>query len=300
MSELHQKLENLRNELEGLQSEIKITEEKNELYTGGLVKSLIEARLETQKISESIIHQRILCLEAEIAGLPILDYQVISVPSSEPNLELANNLFQELVTQQTEIETAQKDADLYTGGLVHSMKLAAVSTKEQTFAMLQQRYYVAKYGLAFTANSNSKNSSNGITGHDQIRISNSHQSNIDPGVGIIDTRIISKRYDKADYEEHIWCDFEHRAIGLEKPTRAIKGVLRFNDLFGETQLSLNWTVDHDVNPDQVFASRGVGFEYSKYDSAHKWVNSKNVRDIAMEFIVTNIIYQDGTRIDYTQ
>jgi hypothetical protein len=81
---------------------------------------------------------------------------------------------------------------------------------------------------------------------------------------------------------------------LKKAARAIKGVLHFQDLFGETRMRVNWTIDEPLAPSDVYVEKGTGFEYNMFMNDHQWVNSTDLANMKAAFVVTNIIYQDGT------
>jgi hypothetical protein len=85
--------------------------------------------------------------------------------------------------------------------------------------------------------------------------------------------------------------------GLNKATRAIKGVLQFQDLFGETKMKVNWTIDRPLSPGNVYVERGTGFRYNMFMSDHQWVNATDPSNMKASFAVTNILYQDGTTQD---
>ena len=67
---------------------------------------------------------------------------------TNPNPELAEHLQSEIQLMKQEIEIDKNEASKYSGGLILSMKLMTIATKEQSLAALQQKYLTVKYGLS--------------------------------------------------------------------------------------------------------------------------------------------------------
>lgn len=132
-------VENLRGELKITQEKIVSAQSKDSQLSGGLVKSLISARIEILETNKALLEQRINAIEI---GSPVKVVTEISQVDSE----LASALELEINQERLKLEIEQAEAANY-GGLVGAMKAAAVATKEQTLAMLEQRFLVAKYGL---------------------------------------------------------------------------------------------------------------------------------------------------------
>ncbi|RSC25290.1 hypothetical protein EGT09_02260 [Pseudomonas putida] len=130
----------LHTELANTQADLSQAKAKDASLSGGLVKALVAVRVEILETNAALLQQRINALES---GGPV--EQVTRVSAVDP--ELAKKLESEISSVRQDLIEAQTDA-LAHGGLVGAMKAAAVATKEQTLAMLQQRYLVAKYGLA--------------------------------------------------------------------------------------------------------------------------------------------------------
>ncbi len=84
------------------------------------------------------------------------------------------------------------------------------------------------------------------------------------------------------------------AKGLDKPARAIKGVLIFTDLFGEQKFGLNWTIDKPIAPGAAYVEKGSGFKYNQFNDAHQCILNTEKDNLKVKFRVDNILYQDGT------
>jgi len=278
----------MRSDLGALQSEIRSAEEKNAKYAGGLVKALIELRLETLKNTEALMKERILALES---GARI----EITVPGTEPDPDLAKQLAEEVEEQERKLEMARQEAARYSGGLVAAMKSSTVATSEQTLAMLNQRRLAAKYGLHIATvqtPADSGSSSTVLPSRNSTGVAES-----DAGSQIVEVRLLRKQFTKQKYQEYIFFDLEFTASGLDKPARAIKGVLHLQDLFGEAKMNIGWTIEEPVQPLQTVVEKGTGFEYNQFKDAHQWVRSTELEDMTASMTVRSILYQDGTRVD---
>jgi len=137
-------VEALRSEAARLSTEIEEATEKDAQYSGGLIKGLIGVRLETLKITQELVNQRIQAIEI---GSPVT--QVTA--SSSPDPARAASLAAEIARAEADLEEARQEAALYSGGLVAAIKHSTVATQEQTLAMLRQHFVLAKYGLAYPA-----------------------------------------------------------------------------------------------------------------------------------------------------
>lgn len=120
----------------------------------------------------------------------------------------------------------------------------------------------------------------------------------DPAERIILVDILGKRYDSIDYQDYVFFDLRYTAKELDKPARAIKGKMLFQDLFGEPRLALGWTIDDPLSPGQTREERGTGFEYNQFMDDHQWARATATKDMKAVLHVNSIIYADGTRRDF--
>jgi hypothetical protein len=132
----------LRSELIQTNQELALANTTAASY-GGLIKSLAVARVEILKTNGALLEQRIQAIES---GAKLK----VEVPATQPNEVLAASLSNEIATAKTAIALEKVDAAQY-GGLIQAIRLSTVATKEQTLAMLEQRYLSAKYGLALAS-----------------------------------------------------------------------------------------------------------------------------------------------------
>ncbi|MGB7292610.1 MAG: hypothetical protein WBD99_10600, partial [Thermodesulfobacteriota bacterium] len=132
----------LKGELEQIQTDIVDAEKIDQQYEGGLIKLLIETRLEILKTNKALLEQRINSIES---GSPVTTETFVT--NADP--ELAGKIQKEIDSVNKELQNAKSEAKQYSGGLIYALKQSSVATYEQTVAMLKQRYLIAKYGLAF-------------------------------------------------------------------------------------------------------------------------------------------------------
>lgn len=143
----------LKVELEDINQQISAANAENDKYDSGLIKTLIDTRTEALKLTKTLIDQRIRAIEY---GAPIEQkYSSIAI-----NEELGEPIKAKMAQLQSEIDAEQSEADRYTGGLIRTMKLASIATKEQSMAMLQHQYIMATYGIYSDINAQSTNQKN--------------------------------------------------------------------------------------------------------------------------------------------
>lgn len=120
---------------------------------------------------------------------------------------------------------------------------------------------------------------------------------------LVQVSISNKRYapqnlSYGQYEDHIWFDVTYMAGALGKPTRALKGLLSFSDLFGEIKFQLNVTLNERLEPGRPFVQNGIGFTYNQFMQDHQWMLSTSEADMKISFLVTNVIYADGSSEEF--
>jgi hypothetical protein len=110
---------------------------------------------------------------------------------------------------------------------------------------------------------------------------------------LIQVEIRNKRYQQAEYEGYIWWDAVYEPVGLTKPTRAIKGVLEFADLFGEVHFLLKVVINDPMQPGKALATPGIGFKFNQFMGDHKWMHATDISNMKVRFRTQSIIYADG-------
>jgi len=139
--EEQQQLTALKQQLEIVQQEVAAAKEQRGNYTGGLIRALIDVRLEVLKVNEALLDQRVQAIES---GAKIT--MVVQATKDDPIR--AAQLTAEIEAQKAKLAQAKAEADRYSGGLLQGLSLMSVATVGNTIAMLEQQYLLAKYGLA--------------------------------------------------------------------------------------------------------------------------------------------------------
>lgn len=123
----------------------------------------------------------------------------------------------------------------------------------------------------------------------------SHQQTLGPTSDqLVALTVSSKRFDAGDYEEHVWFDCIYTLSNTAKPTRAVKGLLEFADLFGDVKFRIQATVNEPLTPGKPLTQSGIGFTYNQFMAEHQWMLATNLSDMSCSFKVLNALYADGT------
>ncbi|MFB2814148.1 hypothetical protein ACE014_09910 [Shewanella xiamenensis] len=154
--EEQQQVSSLKQELQKVDTDIGIEATELAQYSGGLIKNIKQIRLETLKLTRDIVNQRIQAIES---GAKV----TITVPVTQPSIERATALLSEIDQAKAQLAVAKENASRYSGGLVAALSLSTVATQEQTLAMLEQQYLVAKYGLSFAPFTAAENNARGAS-----------------------------------------------------------------------------------------------------------------------------------------
>jgi len=135
----------LKTDIAELRSEITATEAESARYSGGLVKALVESRLQTLRQTLAMLEQRD---KAFTFGLR-LRYMVDGKPFQLPTdiKQQLPELEQELRENESKIRDQEQEVAKYSGGLVQALSLSTLATMKQTQAMLNQRRLAVKYEL---------------------------------------------------------------------------------------------------------------------------------------------------------
>ena len=142
-SSIAQTSDTLSSELLSIEQQITDTQAKVELYDGGLIKGLAEARLEALLLSKILVENRI---NAASSGAVVM----VTVPAIQPDDARAKQLLGEMASAQQRIDEAENEA-AQAGGLIQALALSRGETERLTLAQLQMGYLQAKYGIAFPA-----------------------------------------------------------------------------------------------------------------------------------------------------
>jgi hypothetical protein len=120
---------------------------------------------------------------------------------------------------------------------------------------------------------------------------------------IFDVVVSHKQFERRNPEDdkfrsYMWYDCTYHPKSLLKPTRAVKGVLEFSDLFGDVRFRMQVTLNERIEPDIPFETKNVGFEFNEYQDDHMWMHATDTKDMAVSFKVLSVMYADGTTEQY--
>lgn len=113
---------------------------------------------------------------------------------------------------------------------------------------------------------------------------------------LIGVQLLGKRVDTND--DMIIFDLHFYVAALDRPARAIKGSLLLNDLFGETKMSIGWTLEKPPQQGKSTRDNTSGFSYNRFMEKHQWVAATAIQDIKPVFRVSSVIFADGSKADY--
>jgi len=276
----------VKQDLLNIKQQIKEATEKSNQYTGGLIKSLVDLRIELLQINKSILEGKKISQNRNF--------------TTKPDNKKANEIFEDLVSLKKEIDDKKKESDGYRGGLIKAMLESAIATSETSLAMLQAEYYKSKYGIYWMPQA--KVSSSNVDQPKSKKVTSrakNKSKNISTSNKFLVPMLVDKRYQARDFsagisDSSIWFDIEWDTSKLVKPIRAIKGVVVLSDLFDEEKFRIGWTINNELIPGQNFAENGMGFEYNQFRDSHKWVRQTDIKDIKISYEVKSVIYKDGS------
>jgi len=110
--------------------------------------------------------------------------------------------------------------------------------------------------------------------------------------------VTNKRLSTQGYDDYVRFDISFNPTNLSKPARAVKGTFIFADLFSEVQYRVSYTIDDAIHPNSPFLAEGIGIEYNQFMDTHRWLNSTDLEDMTIWFVVDSILYEDGERQDF--
>lgn len=115
--------------------------EELEKFSGGLIRVVVEMRVEVGQLSLALLRQRQMLLSYGMA----LPASRMSVAAESP--ESLSDIDDEIRRKTTEIENTEAEARRYTGGLIQVTLLMRAETEKLTLAMLEQKRLSLKYQI---------------------------------------------------------------------------------------------------------------------------------------------------------
>jgi len=276
----------LKNEIAGLEQQIKDTRIESEKYAGGLIKVLLDSRIQILEHTKAMLEQRLAAGNYRVK----INYTVEGkeyVPSANKD-EILKNLESEALGVTQEIGKAQDEADQYSGGLIRVMKLSAVATYQQQLAMLEMKRCALIYDIplfAFEKESTVPAKSPNIPTEESL-------AEID---SMFEVKLIGKRVFEANYSDHLGFNLlltNH----TEKDIKAVQGILIFTDLFDSEINQIRLTFERNVPAGQTIKNNDYSMELNQFDSEDQRLRTIDIKNLKMRFEVHGIIFKDGSTI----
>lgn len=278
----------LKEELVTISKQIEQAQSESEKYTGGLIKTLIDSRIATLKLTKALVDQRIAAIKT---GAKLR----IEAPATPVQPDEAVALAKEIESIDQRIDKTQQNADQYSGGLIQAQLLSTIATMLETRALTEQRMLTAKYGLGRPQISGVRQTEANAKPTTEQKPSKAKPPASEQIIGVT---ILNKLFSEKKYGHGIYFDLKFTAANLEKPARAIKGSLLINDLFGETIMAIKWPLNNPIAPNESQTEAGTGFDYNQFKSEHQRVRDTSIENLRASFRVESILYEDGTRQDF--
>ena len=104
-----------------------------------------------------------------------------------------------------------------------------------------------------------------------------------------------KGFQKVNYQDYLTYGFaiENKS---DKPIRAIKGTLRFTDLFDDEISSIRFTYDDPVGVGEI-AKWNAQTDYNQFDSDDAKLKNKDLEDLKVVWEPIKIIFEDGSSLE---
>lgn len=133
----------LEADLSKLREKITATRNEASVYEGGLIRSLIDARLQVLANTEAMLEQR----RTAIIRFINLDYTIDGKPVPPLTEKEMGDLTADMEAAKAEISSAKEESALYSGGLLKVMAETRVMIGQLTLSTLELRYLSAKWGV---------------------------------------------------------------------------------------------------------------------------------------------------------
>lgn len=274
----------IQEDLKRINKQIEEAKDESAKYVGGLIKTLIESRIQILKYSKSMLEQRMLSKNYNIALNYTLDGTPFQLPENKD--DMLKEIEREAIQTLKEKEALKAEADRYSGGLIKATKLSTVAMKEQQLAMLGLKRISLLYDIPMFVSSVDKPAREAVT-------SPTSEDDISK---LITLRIINKSVFEADYREHLGMEFTY-TNNSQKTIKAFTGVMHFKDVFDREILPVKMTVDNFIiKPGQTVTDKNKSLELNKLNAAHNRLKTIKLENLKVDFEVEAILFTDGTKI----
>jgi hypothetical protein len=286
----------LQKDISAVEQQIKSAETESAKYSGGLIKTLIDSRIQIYKNAKAMMEMK---HAAGKYGISLkFDVQGKTYAPPPNKSELLQQVESEALQLVKEKEALQKDADRYGGGLIKVTKQASIATMEQQLALLEMKRCSLVYDIPFlVASTNDGNKAEDATSAKSALLAastskseKSEKSEIDK---MITVRLNRKWVFEANYSDNLGLDLTYQN-NTEKPIKAFQGVIIFKDLFDNQIQGVRFTVEMTIPPGQTIRDSGKSIELNKYSQEDNRLRTIEAENLHLECQIKTIMFTDGS------
>jgi hypothetical protein len=278
----------IKNEISKLEQTIVKAKADSAKYAGGLVKALLDSRIEIYEHTKAMLEQRLAAGNNRIALKYTMDGKEYVPPADKAKIVL--DLENEASSVTKEIEAAQKDADRYSGGLVLAMKLSTVATLQQQFAMIEMKRSALVFDIPLYAFWGKVAPPVSVQQKEQPK---GTPAEID---GMFDVKLTGKHVFEANYSDHLGFDFAF-SNHTDKDIKAVKGIAYFTDLFDIEFHKISFTMEKAVPAGKSINNSDYSIDLNKFDEKDNRLRSIGMDNLKFRFKVLSIIFKDGSIVN---
>lgn len=282
----------LESRLSGLSAELAAARKASSEYSAGLIKTLIDARVEILRTNSDLLRQRLDAIR--VGARPN-----IMVVATAPNPNRSSEIAKQIASTTREIEAQEAESAKYSGGLVKAIADSSVATGRLTLAMLQLEQTKAELGIAWMPALLAEKGSGSVPAVRPPPQTASTDTVTGKPIKLVPA-VTGKRYVESNwkagtYQDAIFFDINWDTSKLPRPTRAVKGILVLADVFGEARFRIKLTIDDAMKPGTPLRQAGLSFRYNQFDEEHHWVRTTELTNMTFTFEASDVLYADGTK-----
>lgn len=114
---------------------------------------------------------------------------------------------------------------------------------------------------------------------------------------LVSVTLINKKNTEQEYgQKFISLDIAYQNKS-EKEIAGIKGVLKINDIFGDTIKNYSWSYDDGVPANQTITDKNMGVEINRFSDEDSKLWNTDYEKLKSKFEVSTIIFKDGSKVD---
>jgi len=277
----------IKTEIAGLEQKIAQAKAESEKYNAGLIKALLDSRLQILEQTKAMLEQRLAAGNYKVAIKYTVSGKEYIPPTNKDKVLL--DLEREALNVSKEMEIAQKEADKYSGGLIQAMKLSTVATFQQQLAMIEMKrcaliYDIPLFALSVSGPASSVSSPTETTKEAPAEID-----------GMFDVKLTGKHIFKANYSDHLGFDFIF-TNHTEKNIKAVKGIAVFCDLFDKEIMSINFTIEKNIPAGKSIENSDYSMKLNEFKDEHNRLSTISMDNLKMRFETQAIIFTNGSTV----